>query len=182
MAAERGVIVMRRFGVIVAFGALLGMLGGMLTASPAVAGRGPKWQLIPARPFTLPAEFCGFKVRVAFPVHKQYLKVLKSSNGTVITLATGPARMSFTNRNTGTTITRSVSGPGKGTVFPDGSFLGALKGHSASFLPPDLAQRFGLPTVSVTAGALTARFDPDGHLTSLSLRGHVLIDVCAALS
>jgi hypothetical protein len=168
--------------MIVALVAVAGMLGGMLTASPALAGRGPKWQLIPARPFTLPAEFCGFKVRVAFPVHKQYSKVLKSSNGTMITMATGPARMSFTNRNTGKTITLSVSGPSKATDNPDGSSLAALKGHSSVFLPPDLAQRFGLPTVSVTAGALTARFDPDGRLTSLSLQGHVLVDVCAALS
>ena len=173
---------MRRLGVIVALGALLGMLGGMLTASPALAGRGPKWQFVSAQPFTLPAEFCGFKVRVAFPVNKEFTKVLKSSNGTMITLATGPARISYTNRNTGKTITPNVSGPSKTTVYPDGSSLAALKGHSGLFLPPDLAQRFGLPTVSVTAGALTVRFDPDGHLTSLSLHGHVLVDVCAALS
>jgi len=173
---------MRRLGVIVALGVMLGMLGGMLTASSALAGRGPKWQFLSAQPFTLPAEFCGFKVRVAFPVHKQYIKVVKSSNGTVITLATGAARMSFTNRNTGKTITSNVSGPGKGTVYPDSSALFALKGHSAAIFPPDLAQRLGLPAVSVTAGALTARFDPDGNLTSLSLHGHVLLDVCAALS
>jgi len=37
------VIAMRRLGVIVALGALLGMLGGVVTASPALAGRGPKW-------------------------------------------------------------------------------------------------------------------------------------------
>ena len=34
---------MRRLGVIVALGALLGMLGGVVTGSPALAGRGPKW-------------------------------------------------------------------------------------------------------------------------------------------
>jgi hypothetical protein len=174
------VIVMRRLGVIVALGAMLGMLGGLLTAAPALAGRGPKWQIVPARPFTLPAEFCGFKVRVAF-LGNQYSKVLKSSNGTVITLATGATRISYTNQNTGKTITPNVSGPGKTTVYPDGSTLFALKGHSGVTLPPDLAQQLGLPTVSVTAGALTARFDPDGNPT-ISLHGHVLIDVCAALS
>jgi hypothetical protein len=62
-----GVIIMRRFGVIVALGALLGMFGGLVTASPVLAGRGPKWQPPGASPpFTLPALFCGFKVRVAF--------------------------------------------------------------------------------------------------------------------
>jgi len=33
----------------------------------------------------------------------------------------------------------------------------------------------------VTAGPLTIAFDPDGHLTSLSLHGQVQVDVCAAL-
>jgi len=32
---------MRRLGVIVALGALLGMFAGVLTASPALAGRAP---------------------------------------------------------------------------------------------------------------------------------------------
>src|SRR5262245_38103763 len=43
--ARRGVIAMRRFGLIVALGALLGMLGGAATAAPALAvgGRGGGW-------------------------------------------------------------------------------------------------------------------------------------------
>jgi len=44
-----GVIAMRRVGVIVALGALLGMLRGVVTASPALA-RGPKWQFLPTQP------------------------------------------------------------------------------------------------------------------------------------
>jgi hypothetical protein len=36
--------------------------------------------------------------------------------------------------------------------------------------------------VSVIAGALTTSMAADGTLTSLSLNGHVLVDVCAALS
>jgi len=167
--------------MIVALGTIVSLLGGLLPASQALAGRGPKWQIVPAQPFTLPAEFCGFKIRVAF-LGNQYSKVLKSSNGTEITLATGATRISYTNRSNGKTIIPNVSGPSKTIVYPDGSAFLALKGHSGLFLPPDLAQRFRLPGVSVTAGALTIGFDPDGHLTSLSLHGHVLVDVCAALS
>ena len=37
---------MKRIGVIVALGALLGMVGGLATAGPALAGRGPKWELV----------------------------------------------------------------------------------------------------------------------------------------
>jgi hypothetical protein len=36
--------------------------------------------------------------------------------------------------------------------------------------------------VSVTAGALTSVIAADGAETSVTLRGHVLVDVCAALS
>jgi hypothetical protein len=52
---------MRRLGIIVALSAVLGMFGGMLTASPALAGRGPKWEFQPAPPtMTLDPSLCGF--------------------------------------------------------------------------------------------------------------------------
>ncbi len=172
---------MRRIAAIAALGALLGVLGGVVTASPALA-RGPKWQFQPTGPFTLPAAFCGFKVKVAPLANKAYAKVLKASDGSMTFLATGTLKLSYTNLRTGKTITENASGPSKTTVSPDGSALVAATGHTGLFLRPALAQRFGLPTVSVTAGPLTITFDPDGHLTSLSLRGHVLVNVCAALS
>jgi hypothetical protein len=51
---------MRRFGVIVALGALLSMIGGAATAAPALAGgRGDGWQLFPFEPGTL-TGFCPF--------------------------------------------------------------------------------------------------------------------------
>ena len=69
---------MRRLGVIVALSALLGMFAGVVTASPALAGRGHKWQFLPFKPFTLPVAFCGFKVRVTAPVNKEFAKILKA--------------------------------------------------------------------------------------------------------
>jgi hypothetical protein len=172
---------MRRLGVIVALGTLLGMLGGVVAASPALA-RGPKWQFLPADPFTLDASFCGFKVRVAFPVNKEYGKILKASDGSVL-LVTGSLKESLTNLNTGKTITANVSGQAKLTTHPDGSFTGVAHGHNGPIvLTPAEAKRFGLPTVSVTAGAATISEDPNGNITSLTLHGHVFIDVCAALS
>ncbi len=174
-------IVMRRLGVIVALGALLGMFGGVVTASPALA-RGPKWQLVSEGPFTLPSLFCGFKVRVTPQVDKSFSKILKTSDGSMTFLHTGFFSVSFTNLQTGKAITENVSGPVKVTVSPDGSAILAAKGHTGNILEPADAKRFGLPTVSVTAGALTGSVAPDGSITSLSLRGHVLVDVCAALS
>ena len=173
---------MRRLGVVVALTALLGMFAGVLTASPALAGRGHKWELVDFKPFTLPAAFCGFKVRVVPVAAKSYFKVLKASDGSMIFLNTGTLKASFTNVHTGKTVAEELSGPAKTTVFPDGSFVTAEKGHNLSILMPADAQRFGLPTVSVTTGSITSATAADGTITSLSLHGHVLVDVCAALS
>jgi hypothetical protein len=173
---------MRRLGVIVALGAMLGMLGGLVTASPALAGRGPKWEFQVLKPFTLPALFCGFKIRVMLPAAKEYEKVLKASDGSMTTLVTGSLKVTFTNPGTGKAIDENVSGPGKLTTHPDGSITLYGKGHSGIFLTPADQKRFGLPGVSVTAGARTESVAASGGITSLSLKGHVLVNVCAALS
>src|SRR5579859_7596767 len=91
---------MRRLGVVVALSALLGMFGGVVTAGPALA-RGPKWQFAAAKPFTLSAAFCGFKIRVSFPVDKSFFKILKTSDGSTTFLSTGSVRFSFTNLEIG---------------------------------------------------------------------------------
>jgi hypothetical protein len=174
---------MRRLTVIAALGALLCVLGGVVTASPALAGRGPKWQLGSAEPFTLPALFCGFEVRVTPVVNKEFTKILKTADGSMTFLFTGAFAASFTNLQTGKTITEQMNGPGKFFSHPDGSFTEVHTGRNGPFiLTPAHAKQFGLPTVSVTAGNLTFSGAANGTLTSVSLNGHVLVDVCAALS
>jgi hypothetical protein len=86
---------MRRLAVTAALGTVLAMLTGALTASPALAGRGPKWAPVTAQPFTLPALFCGFQIRVAFPVNTEYGKTLTAADGT--TLVTGSLTAVYTN-------------------------------------------------------------------------------------
>ncbi len=173
---------MRRLNVIVMLGAVLGLLGGVLTASPAVA-RGPGWTFLPPAPFTLPASYCGFPVYWDYPVSMVYAKILKTSDGSIITLNTGALTLSLTNLDTGKTITEVIPAAVKGTMNPDGSFtLRGMGPNGPIALTPTNALRFGLPIVSVVAGLLEGSFDPDGNLTSLSLKGHVLVDVCAALS
>jgi hypothetical protein len=174
---------MRRIGVIVALGALLGMFGGVVTASPALAGRGPKWEIVQNQPFTLPGDmFCGFDVNVSFPVSNEYSKLLKTPDGSVATLTTGSLTASFTNPGTGKTITENISGPYKITVSPDGSAVFAFKGRTAFALTPAQAKQFGLPIFFVTDGALTASLDSDGNPVSVSLQGQLVVDICAALS
>ena len=179
-----GVIAVRRVGLIVALGALLGMLGGAATASPALADRrGDGWSIGPAEPFTLDASFCGFQVLVTTVVNEEFTKILKTADGSMTFLFTGAITTSFTNLQTGKTITEQMNGPGKFFGNPDGSFTEVHTGlNGPFFLVPADAKRFGLPTVSVTAGNLTFSIAADGTITSLSLDGHVAVDVCAALS
>jgi hypothetical protein len=76
-----------------------------------------------------------------------------------------------------------MNGPGNFFSHPDGSFTEVHTGRNGPFiLTPAHAKQFGLPTVSVTAGNLTFSGAANGTLTSVSLNGHVLVDVCAALS
>lgn len=175
------VIAMRRLGVIAALGVLLGMVGGVLTASPALA-RGPKWQVFPGAPGTLPASFCGFGVGFAPVADKEFFKTLTASDGSTTFLVTGLLTASWTNLETGKTVIENGSGPAKITVNPDGSVIELRKGLNFAILTPAEAARFGLPTVSVTSGALTESLAPDGTVTSASMQGHVLVDICTALS
>jgi len=174
---------MRRIRVVVALGAMLGMFGGVVTASPALAGRGHKWEVFPAPPAaTFPAAFCGFKVRVTTPVDKEFIKVLKAADGSMTFIFTGSFRHSYTNLSTGKTITENASASSKFTGHADDSVTAVSRGRNSSFLTPADAKRFGLPTISILTGRLTLSFDANGNITSLSLKGHVLVDVCAALS
>jgi hypothetical protein len=172
---------MRRIAVTAALGALLGMSGGVITASPALA-RGPQWQFGEPQPFTLPASFCGFEVQLTFPVDESYFKVLKTSDGSMTFLSNGLVTVTYTNLQTGKAITENESGPAKPTVFPDGSLTVTAGGHNGIDLTPAEAEQFGLPTVSVTTGGLQESVAPDGSITSLTLNGQVAVDVCAALS
>ena len=176
---------MRRIAVIVALGALLGMLGGVVTAAPALAGgRGDGWQVFqPIPPGGVPlAGFCVFPVLLTVPATKEFAKSLNLPDGSVVTQITGALRVSWTNMDTGNTITENESGPAQITTFADGSMTMVEHGRNGPVLMPADAQRFGLPPISETAGQLTMSLAPDGSITSLTLHGQVLLDVCAALS
>ena len=179
-----GVIAMRRVAVIVALGALLGMLGGAVTTSPALAdGRGNGWQFMSLPPtFTVDPVFCGFEIQGTTLVNKGFVKALKTADGSMAFLTTGAAKVSLTNPANGKTITANISGPIKEIAFPDGSVTFVGKGHQFNLLAPADAARFGLPGFFVSAGGLTLAVGADGTITSLSMDGNVLVDMCAALS
>jgi hypothetical protein len=169
--------------MIVALGALLGMLGGVVTASPALAGgRGDGWQIVDLGPLPLNFDdtYCTFPVSVDFPVNREYMKLLKTDDST-ITLFTGSLTGSFTNQQTGKTITVNLSGPYKVTVSGN-SVTVAFRGQTGIILKREQARQFGLPPMSVIAGATAVSVAPDGTFTSVSPKGQVLVDICAARS
>jgi hypothetical protein len=168
--------------VIVALTALLGLFGGVVTASPALA-RGPKWTFLDfGKHFTEPAVLCGFKIKGTQLVDKVYLKTLSTADGSTTFLITGSARIALTNPANGKTITQNVSGPLKLIMNADGSTIYLGKGIGPFGLAPADQARLGLPGLFIFAGALTATIAPDGSTTSLTLHGHMVVNVCAALS
>jgi hypothetical protein len=168
---------------IVALGALLGMFGGVVTATPALAGgRGDGWELFPFGSGTV-TGFCAFPVFIGVPAQNAFQKILTSPPGTTILLLNGSLKMSFTNENTGKTITENVTGSGKAIVNPDDSLSIRQEGHLGLItLEAADAERFGLPPLAVIGGVLFEEVTPEFTYTSVSMQGHILVDICAALS
>jgi len=165
--------------LIVALGALLGMLGGAATASPALA-RGPKWTFNPPETFTMDGV-CAFPVDVTQTgLDKSFTKGIRAADGSTAMLTNGVRDFTFTNPANGKTITTRDSGSTVATFYPDGS-LTAVQ-HGAAYVGiVGGAPGSGLPALFESAGKLTLSIDASGNL-SLSLQGHVLVDICAALS
>jgi hypothetical protein len=133
-------------------------------------------------PSTVDPSVCGFPVLMNPVASKEFSKELKTSDGTLAFLGTGTLKVAYTNVDTGKTITENVSGPGKLTVFPDGSLVLVAHGNAGFMLPQAVSESSGLPRLGITAGTETLSVDPNGNTTSASLNGTVKVDVCAALS
>jgi hypothetical protein len=115
-----GVIAMGRFGVIVALGALLSMIGGAATATPALAagGRGDGWQFVDFGPrFT---DNCGFRINITQDVDNVFGRALTAPDGSTIFQLNGAFKMTWTNPANGKSISTNAPGPTKITVSPDG--------------------------------------------------------------
>jgi len=175
---------MRRLGVIVAIGALLSMFGGAVAAAPALAvgGRGDGWVYQDFGPgFT--TDNCGFRIEATQDVDNVFAKALKAPDGSMIILFTGAAKITFANPANGKSVSTNVSGAAKITVSPDGSTTTFKQmGPGPVDLTPEDAARLGLPPLFVFAGNGTATIDAAGNITSASLNGHILVNLCAALS
>ena len=172
---------MRRIRVVVALGALLGMFGGVVTAAPALAvgGRGDGWVFQDFGPgFT--TTNCGFLIQATQDVDNVFMKALTAPDGSMIMLSTGAAKITFTAN--GKSVTENTSAASKGTVNPDGTATFVSMGPMPIDLLPADAARLGLPAVFVFAGRGTALLDASGNIISATMDGHILVNLCTALS
>jgi len=177
---------MRRFAVIVALGALLGMFGGAAAAAPALAGgRGDGWEFQTEllQTFTLPADLCGFPIVLKFDVVKAFGKEFTAPDGSTFLLFNGSLKGTFTNPANGKSISVNVPSPTKATFSPDGMTITLIgTGPTAVIFTPADAAVVGVPPVAVFAGRITATLDADGNIIAGSSVGHVLVNFCTALS
>jgi hypothetical protein len=168
---------MRRVPVLLAVLALL-----LITTAPAAANNDPHRIFVPADPVNLGAEYCGFAVRMDFPVNREYETASTLADGSLVERVTGSFFATVTNVGTGKSITVTASGPGSFTTSADGNtFIWAFTGQTLWYYPGLIS--FGLPSNIVhMAGPGVATFDNvTGDLLQLTGHPHVLTDICAAI-
>jgi hypothetical protein len=115
--------------------------------------------------------------------NKEFGKSTENADGSVDFKITGSLVQEVTNTDTGESVVLNTSGPGTLHFLPDGSLTAATQGHTFEFFDSADVEALGLPSaIFVWAGLTHLTADADGIVTSATFRGHMLIDVCAALS
>jgi hypothetical protein len=177
--AREEVIVVRRLAVILSATALFVAL-----ATSSASARGAKWEFLPAEPLTLPASSCGFPVALDFPRNEEFAKATPNPDGSTDILLTGAFHVSATNTDSGKAVVVNASGPGHFHLNPDGSQSFLLLGNTVNaFDSAAQAESFGAPSaLFLWAGQSRGTVDADGNLTNETFRGHMRLDICAALS
>jgi hypothetical protein len=155
------------------------VVGALLAAVFAA----PAYAAPPTRePVQLPPSFtvegiCSFTVQVDVLANRE--KVTTFSNGTQ--LITGTVKDRLTNASDPKqTIVVNSSGPATLVPQDDGSII--LTGRGLGLQPfPAGASITGMPEFLQFSGREVLRFNPDGSFNEVR-RGHVRLDVCAALT
>ena len=143
--------------------AVLSALVALALAPSAMAASVTREPL--ALPDVVEDSSCGFTVLVTFPVNQQIVTSRFDADGNeVAVVITGRLVATFTNPDTGATVTANISGPSR--VDRNGAFyyLGVFSG-------PDLAGHQG---ILIFAGRLN---NDTGEFT-----GHVRASVCELLA
>jgi hypothetical protein len=114
--------------------------------------------------------------------NKEFGKATENPDGSVDFKITGSLILETTNTDTGESVVTNASGPGTFHFLPDGSLTVASQGHTFEFFLADEAEALGLPSaIFLWAGPTVLTVGADGIATNATFRGHMLLDVCAAL-
>jgi hypothetical protein len=142
-------------------------------AAPASPGNGADRVPVGNTPGDVGPQACGFPIHVGIVSDREYyIHETTLADGTLIQQVTGTLVLSFTNTDTGKTITENVSGPGSFTTYPDGGFLVDAQGLSFFFFGPIGQANTGEPGFVITSGHAVAFFDPvTGAADSFTLTG-----------
>lgn len=132
-------------------------------------------------PVVIPGSFpvagvCSFTVNVDILVNRE--KITTFSNGTQ--LVTGAVKARLTNARNHHAIVVNLSGPARLVPQSDGTLLQTGRGLGLQPFPAE-ASITGRAEFLLISGPEVLRFNPDGSFTEVK-RGHVKLDVCAALA
>jgi hypothetical protein len=155
---------------------MLATLFAAVCAAPANAA--PPSREPAQLPQSFPVEgICSFTVQIDVLVNRA--KITTFSNG--IQLITGAVKMRLTNASDpAKSLVLNPSGPATLVPQSDGSILQTGRGLGLQPFPAD-SSITGTAEFLFISGPEVLRFNPDGSFNEVK-RGHVKLDVCAALA
>jgi hypothetical protein len=167
-------------------GGLLGAASALAVLAPAAAAVTPWTPEGPGSPgtsFTVPAPvFCSFPVTITVISNQEKQRTITlgppAPAGTTQTDVRGELILSFTNQNTGATVTRNVSGPTDTVAYPDGSGVETGSGNNWWTFGPNSQQNTGEPGVFLSSGPFVLQFS--GNVVN-SFQAQHQTDLCALL-
>ena len=168
----------RRMSVILVSGALL-----VCSLSTSASARPPIREFSPLPPRIVLDDVCPtFSIVADFLVNRVYVTTFTDASGDPLrAIATGSLKVRLTNRESGDSVVRNLSGPGTTIYHPDGSRTVVARGPWPFFYFPGELFPGSEGSFTVHRGRVVIEFAPDGTQTIVSESG-TTEDLCATLS
>ena len=173
------------------YAALLGVVSTLAATAPTASADSP-WTPV-TDPLgsgttngsvTRPAGLnCSFNLGISVVANQQQQRTIAvgppAPAGTAQTDFRGELVLTFTNQDTGATVTRDVSGPYDEVDYPDGSGGQTGGGNQWWQLGPHSRANTGLPGEFITTGPIVMHFNSQHVITSL--KANKVTDLCKLL-